>query len=610
LHAFIVVARKPGKRVPGHVLDLLRRGDIPDLYFEPESHVDWSNTARDVHFAGWQAATDVFDIGSHWNVADDGLTAFAGHLFPMDGGWTGGDSWAAQLSRRLRRRPLAQSLESFRGVFSAVSLESSGGGCIASDPLGLGLIYVAETDEFMVFSNRAGLAASAITPPHRTPMRDPIGVGWLVYCGNIIGNATGFAGVRAIPPGNWAELDPVHGPVLRERSDPPWQFGDSDGTADADQLISLVRDDIAAALRTIVDLPGPQRRADITGGKDSRLILALLISEGLADKVDFRTFGAPSLPDVVIGKDVAQRFGLAHQAHTPEPLSGDDFEQRLRIHTFRTSGMLGAWDLKFWPIRSIQSVYINGLCGEILRCNYPDYRDISTTDHLLRAFQAGMPFDKLDLIKPDLRARYDQEAADSLLAGPWNGDEPLDLMDVFFLKNRLRRWSGTEQETDCSNRLFPLYSLIGMRTAFAIGHTRRRSAFIHFEVIRRCSEELAKLPLANAQWAEELVRDLPDAEEFRATAPEAPQDQQRGPARQWQELRLEQNKDVFQKFLATDPAHPVFEVIDRDVAVAAVDNAQNLTYQQRVQLYGAVTAAIWLGEEELSARVPAGSVAW
>jgi hypothetical protein len=504
-------------------------------------------------------------------------------------------------------------LESLRGVFSAVSIGSAGGGCIVSDPLGIGVVYAAETPDFTAFSNRAPVAARVITQPDHDPARDPIGVGWLMHCGYIIGDATGFEGVRAIPAGGWVELHQARGASIREGSDAPWRFGEADRAADVDQLVEQLQEDIGSALRAMVDLPAPHHQADITGGKDSRLILALLMGEGLADRLQYQTFGAPSLPDVVIGTDVANRFGLKHQAVTPGPLSGGDFEEQLRIHVFRTAGMLGAWDLKR-PMPSIRRVNISGGCGEILRTNYPGYRhDITSDEEMLRAFQAGMPFDPLGLIKPDLRAHYDQQAADSLLAGGTDSSEPLDLIDVFYLRNRLRRWLGTDQETDCLNRFFPLYSLVGVRAAFAIGARQRHNDFIPFEVIRRCSPELAKIPLAGGPWADDLVRHLPDAEEFQAAVPPPPptepEERQRALRRQWQAWRLEENAGVFRKFLATDRENPVFEVIERDAAVAAVDNARELTYMQRVELYAAVTAAIWLGQEESSWRDPVGSVA-
>jgi hypothetical protein len=79
------------------------------------------------------------------------------------------------------------------------------------------------------------------------------------------------------------------------------------------------------------------------------------------------------------------------------------------------------------------------------------------------------------------------------------------------------------------------------------------------------------------------------------------------PQRAWQAAVLEDNADVFRKFLVTDPDHPLYTLIDRDAAVAAVDGIRDLKLMQRIQLFGAVTAAIWLGGDELSWRDPVRS---
>lgn len=603
MHTFVLVVRKPGRRIPPAVVDQLSGADHPDLPFEPESHLYWTDRGETIHFGGWQAAADVFGMGSHWNVDEDGLTAFSGQLLPTDGSWTAKDSWAAQLKRRFEGSSLPASREEFRGVFIALSLAAAGGGFVVTDPLGVGVVYRADTDDFVILSSRAALAASIERPPGRSPSRDPVGVGWLVHTGYLIGNATGFSNVRTIPEGGWAEIKREGGLLLRHPPHPPWRFPDEDAY-DVNDLVERVREDIASVLRTAVALPAAGRRADITGGKDSRLILAGLISEGLEREVDFYTFGASHLADVVIGGDIAEQFGLSHTAQAPGPMTEEDFDRALRIHTFQTSGMLGAWDMRgeTWVM---DWVHLSGVCGEILRTNFPSYREIGSADHLLSAFKAGMPFDTLRLLKPELRAYYDEKAQASLLAGS-GVDEPLDLIDIFYLKNRLRRWFGTDQEIDCSNRIFPLYSLVGLRAAFAIGPVRRRNDFIPFEIMRRAAPALAKMPFARGRWAEELIQDLPDAHEYRAPAPRIPPppSSDRPAHREWQADRLERNRDVLEKLLAGDPDHPVFEVIERDAAIAALDRTRELSPNDRIQLYGAATAAVWLSQGESRWRVP------
>jgi hypothetical protein len=224
-------------------------------------------------------------------------------------------------------------------------------------------------------------------------------------------------------------------------------------------------------------------------------------------------------------------------------------------------------------------------------------------DELVQAFATRMHFDTLRLLRSDVRLYYERKARDSLVGAVGT---PQDLVDVFYIRNRLRRWFGTGQEIDRSNRVFPLYSLVGVRTAFTIGSRNRHNELIHFEIMRRCSEQLAKLPFANDSWREEVFAHLADRQDFRAAAKEdtAKREIDERPAarRQWQATRLEQNKKVLEQYLVDDASNPIFEILDRDAVRSAVSNVQELSLQGLRQLNGALTAAIWLGRHELCSR--------
>jgi hypothetical protein len=60
-----------------------------------------------------------------------------------------------------------------------------------------------------------------------------------------------------------------------------------------------------------------------------------------------------------------------------------------------------------------------------------------------------------------------------------------------------------------------------------------------------------------------------------------------------------QDHDVMRRFLVEDPENPVFEVLDRPAVIDAVDRFGDLSEPAKLQLYGALTAAIWLGEHEI-----------
>jgi hypothetical protein len=57
---------------------------------------------------------------------------------------------------------------------------------------------------------------------------------------------------------------------------------------------------------------------------------------------------------------------------------------------------------------------------------------------------------------------------------------------------------------------------------------------------------------------------------------------------------------VMRSLFRRDGVNPAFELIDADAARRALDRFPTLTERQRLQLYGALTAVIWLGGHEMA----------
>ena len=124
MRSFVVVARKPSRDIPGHVIKLLRRSDLPELAFVPEDHLFWSSESGNVVFGGWSGLQQVKDMGVPWHVGASGLTAFTGHLWPKGGMWAEGESWAQQLQKHWLQRPVKSSVQDLDGIYTALSLST------------------------------------------------------------------------------------------------------------------------------------------------------------------------------------------------------------------------------------------------------------------------------------------------------------------------------------------------------------------------------------------------------------------------------------------------------------------------------------------------------
>ena len=55
---------------------------------------------------------------------------------------------------------------------------------------------------------------------------------------------------------------------------------------------------------------------------------------------------------------------------------------------------------------------------------------------------------------------------------------------------------------------------------------------------------------------------------------------------------------MLEAHLVDDPANPVFDVIDRKRTLSAMNGIEELDLQDRIRLFGAATAAIWLRDRD------------
>jgi hypothetical protein len=624
---FAVVALRSGGRVPVRVANRLRDQRGFDLPFEARQHRVWSNEAGTVWFAGWQDTADAEAGAHHWSLDDDGLTAFAGDVWPRGDGWTGVGPWAAQLADRLRSTPMTADSDDLAGVFVAASLSAHGRSVIGTDPLGVGVAYWGEDRDMVVISTRAPVAAGLLAAEvPNGAARDVVGSGWLAYSTYPVGDRTGFECVRVVPEGACIAIDAAGNTRLNRAEQSPWRSADGLPNSPT-AVLEQVRAEMTAAMRMARRRPG-QMAAGLTGGKDSRLILALLLADGAAGDVEFQTYGGDELPDVVIARRLADTFGLHHvtnpgfaqrwewrqalEAAVRDRGGYADVSSRelgLRITPWTMSGVRNVSEAHLGRMPSVPSALLSGGFGELLRTNFPGSTRLRSKEQAAR-FPDELKFGTAQILRPELLEDYRERTHRVLFEGCRDSDSPQDVIDAFYIRARLRRWLGAEIEVDPQPRVFPLYSITAVRLAFAIGAENRHSEWIHYQLMRTAYEPLVHADFANDDWRPEarggLVPMQPDHERCPSAPPPMPapvEPTSKLSERTWaRDVRAElqqTDREIMRRYLCHDPSNPVFEVVDPVAIQTAVDRFEQLSESQRLQVYGALSAAIWLGGFEI-----------
>jgi hypothetical protein len=626
LLTFAIVVSRTGRPLERWALDLFEARARAEVVFPPDRHTTWTNDRRTVWFAGWQAAGRRGPLEPCWHLEGADLTVVAGRAWPRGDGWSGTAPVVAQLAGHLRAQPLVGGAEALAGTYVVASMAAQKPTAVATDPVGIRPLYWGRSAEVVVLSTRAAVAASVLAAATGTvPRRDALGAGWLAYAGDAIGARTGYERIALVPDGAVVEIDPMGAIHLHRPTRPVWRLHADELAAGACTALDDVHTEMTAAIQTALRDPETDGCVGLTGGKDSRLVLALLLADGRASDLEYQTIGGDDLPDVVAARQIASTFNLRHvtnpgvaerrawRQRVDEAIRSEDLahcasrEITFRVTASVTAGTRNVGEPHLGRLPPEHTVLLSGLVGEALRTNYPDTTRMRSKEQASR-FPDHLKAGSIGILDREVAAWYRAELHELLFEGATDDDSPQDVIDSFYLRQRMRRWLGGTQEIDSHDRVFPLYSLTAIRLAFGIGAENRHAEWIHYHLMRAACEPLLHLPFTNSEWPLGADGELvPPTRHQEALPPVPPPSRWSAPrppkfrSAQREHLAKERSDDVeiMRRMFRHDPGNPAFELIDAGAAQRALDRFDALSERQRFQLYGALSAVIWLGGHEV-----------
>ncbi len=600
---FVILASKSGAPLAPEILFRTDQDDLPELHFEPDEHLFWTNQSGSVAFSGWQAFTEMYGMGSHWHTDDRGLTAFSGHAWPKETGWTQtGESWASQLNRFYETTPPEESRETLYGQFAAIRLPFNGDGWVGADILGLGMLYLAETDDLLIISNRSSLVARLVTPLGERPVRDPMGVLWMGLWNHGPPFSTGFTAVKPIQQNASIRFPVGSGPVITEHG--RFLLHNVDGRPPEETDFETVADEVEADLRSTMAitsrLPSASgRELRLSGGKDSRMLLAVALRSGLESEFTLHTFGSRWNRDTLVAHEIARQFNLPWTFEHRNTRDVAHVQELLASHVFHSEGMVSFADLSGTTSVS-DRIVVTGTIGELMRINarYQHAADASDPEEIFERYVGAAYWDQGHLIRDDVRAELNRAFKD------WSFS--LSELETNFARNlatgrqliMVRCWVGLSRSSKPDFWIVPFVSATCVRAVHRISADRFITERFHFEIIRRASERLAHIPFADEPWRSEAIEGYARAEELskveRWSAPSSGAPNAR--ARRFAEL-----SPLFQDVLS-DRSNPIHDYVNSEALLDSVRKPPTNPKAFR-QLHGILTAAIWLGEHESSTRI-------
>lgn len=592
--AYLILAGRGGAPVDQGVIQRFDHDAPVDLPFRPDERIVWRNHEGSVVLFGWQAFTEVAGIDSHWVVDERGLTAFTGHCWPRDTGWNHGTnrSWAAQLRTWLETAPrLPDGREALFGQFTLISLDVFGSGWVAPDWAGAEQLYTAESDTVTVLSNRASLCARAVAPPGTTPQRSLAGAGWLICEGWMLDEESGYWEVTRPIAGSVARIEPGRGARVIEPPRSPLLPRPDEPFASYEELLAEAEGDLHATIRAIAALPVAERMISLSGGKDSRTLAALILSEGLQDRFHFATHGSPERADAIAAKAVAERFDLDWSLEDMTERSPEEELANVLQHAWLMEGTTSAWGTFSRPTFS-PNLTVTGVAGEGLRWGPIASSSIGavTLDDILARLRKAARIDPLGILRPDARAYYLGFVADQVRQWADEGVPLISIPTLFKQEPLVHGRNGPEYTWSPRMRISPYFAPSCLRSNHRLPVEQRPDYRFHIDLQRTYSTELGKIPFADSVWPEAAYRHLPDADDYRQVKPIFSLN---ADGRTWRQKRYPDYRRLMEPILL-DRSNPVHELLDYDRLADRIATGDANPGRTRM-IWGVLTAAVWMG---------------
>ena len=400
------------------------------------------------------------------------------------------------LSKRFVRMRFPDGTRQLDGNWVAAHLGADGRLWAATDRLNTHQLYFGERAGVIAISNRASLVCAALHGGELPAIESSFYAWWASanMC-HLLPEDLPWPGVSALDP---RKLLVVEHSALRqvERSEvyPHVSWDEA-------------RDRFAKRCAWFKRLPGLGGQLALTGGKDSRAVLAgLIMADAIDDRLE-RVFlmSTRGNPDAAIAQRLASHYGIPFENDGIEASMQGHLLDRIQKHLWRTDGLLHSWDIK-WVDPSSSRVTLNGHFGESYRSHF-ERNLVRPWNVAARRFTHDRFVDPRKVLTTSMQVMIRGRMQRWLDRTREEGVKAIELRDTWHRQCRMWKWASMIQLGDGLGGMVinPLASgalLAGYREQ---GLRSQQLELTHFELIRGADDWLWRQPFANATWSRGLA---------------------------------------------------------------------------------------------------------
>ena len=251
---------------------------------------------------------------------------------------------------------------------------------------------------------------------------------------------------------------------------------------------------------------------NLTGGKDTRLVVSLLLQSGM-NHIKYSTSGNPDSKDASIARHISDIYNLPHQLFqvttTDVIKSWDDLCVE---YVRRNDGMSSFWQiadtLEFPKHPEPRKVTFWGAGGESARGYYTkpyQYFKTRSKNGVARHLTDKKSICDEGLIKRNAKVFTTRYISDFVHEAVNSDFSPTDVPDWFFVNQSIGRWSGCN-----ARRAAPVKDLISLfctkafvEACFSMPAIQRLSEPLHFRILKKLQPALHGIPFDRKSWRQQ-----------------------------------------------------------------------------------------------------------
>jgi hypothetical protein len=427
---------------------------------------------------------------SYSHFESDRMALFSGRPFR----WTGDQQADGRgpLDPRYYLRPAREWIDELDGRYVAARYDDRDGLLeLCADALGAYPLYRGGAAETSWFSNNAWLVRRALGE-HATGAINRTTAAGLVADGCSPSLSPIWADLERVPRGLVLAIGGRRGETSTQQL-PLAELAAWPGSGFDPQRAARL---LAAATAALADWPGRPVTLQLSGGRDSRLLLATAARIGIECRAV--THGADDDPDVVVARRAADTAGVTHEF---VPAGDPDAAIAALLTTARLLALTGGGGISladaagyFATVDGPLPLWLNGQGGETARVYY----GVGTRPGMLEWLLTRIA-PSADLLSQTGRRLLETAVAGALGAELEAGASVEDVLDVYFVERRTASWAGVGHgcaEYVKGDTVSPLWSrrVIAQQLAAPIGE--REAALFQRATLAQLCPPLAELEYA------------------------------------------------------------------------------------------------------------------